>query len=112
MKWGYLIYIGKTNIPNSTQSYQATQEETFDFALLYYLKYSVSFIYDMYLTLSVFNSIKLNKINKNTVRFDLKTLSTNVTNNLMMLQKLKNFKISIAPEKNEATMLLSSNSAR
>ena len=42
-----------------------------DYTLIYFFKYSLNYIYDYYLTLTVFNSLKINKFNNKVTKFCL-----------------------------------------
>lgn len=65
----------------------------FDYATLYLMKNNINFIYDTFLTLQVFSSLRTNKIYQTLSRFNFESFLCYMITYIQPLAKLKNFKI-------------------
>lgn len=86
-------YVGKNNF--SINNAISNQEECIDYSLLFLMKYQYNYIYDMYLTLLTFNSLKENILNKDIYDFHITNLLYYIVNNFTLLSKMKRFKIEV-----------------
>jgi CheY-like chemotaxis protein len=84
-------YVGK-NVPNIQLS---TSEDSLDYSFVFLIKYQLNFVYDMYLSLLVFNSIKDNTLIKETYDFNITNFLHYIVNNFTLLSKMKRFKIEV-----------------
>lgn len=92
-------YVGGSKHAGQANQSQLINEEAFDFSFLYLCKYSLNYVFDMYLTVNIFNSLRASKINKDISTFDFKQMTQYLINYLTMLQKQKNFKIESSYDK-------------
>lgn len=83
--------VGK-NIPNIQLS---QSEDSLDYSFLFLMKYQLNFVYDMYLSLLVFNSIKDNNLSRETYDFNITNFLYYIVNNFTLLSKMKRFKIEV-----------------
>ena len=86
-------YVGQKSNFLGTGAYVKPLEESFDMTLLFLMKYQLNYVYDMYLTLHVFNQLKENITITNKYDVNANNLFNYIINNFTLLSKMRRFQI-------------------
>jgi hypothetical protein len=82
----------------ASSEFETKDKNDFDYSLLFFQKSSLNYVYDMYLTVNTFNSLRVNKMQKTTTQFNFEKLMRYLISYLSPLLKQKNVKIDFNSE--------------
>jgi hypothetical protein len=82
----------------ASSEFETTNKSDFDYSLLFFQKSSLNYVYDMYLTVTTFNSLRVNKMQKTITQFNFEKLMRYLIIYLSPLLKQKNVKIDFNSE--------------
>jgi hypothetical protein len=84
----------KDNLQQNSQSTSSFNTDL-DYIYLYFIKFKANVIYDCYLTVNVYRSLRLSKAQRNFTYFNLKNLFIYIIHTFYILSKLKDFTIEL-----------------